>query len=92
MLEHTNTNTRNPQPRILIVDDQEANTRLLERILIRAGYNALTSVNDSTQVISVFMSLQPDLILLDWMMPNMNGFELMQKLMPLILPGIIYLY
>jgi len=72
---------------ILIVDDQAANIRLLERILRQAGYNRLTSTTDPREVLSIFTSLQPDLVLLDLMMSHVNGFEVMEQLKPLIPSG-----
>jgi putative two-component system response regulator len=71
--------------RILIVDDQEANTRLLEGILRWAGYTMVTSTTDSREVLSIFTSFRPDLLLLDLMMPHKSGFEVMEHLKPLIL-------
>jgi putative two-component system response regulator len=76
------------QAQVLIVDDQEANTRLLEGILRGAGYTRLTSTTDSREVLSIFTSLQPDLVLLDLKMPHVTGFEVMEQLKPLIPSGV----
>jgi PleD family two-component response regulator len=66
--------------RILIVDDEPANVLLLERILQRGGYINLTKTTDPRQVLEFFAVYQPDLILLDLMMPHVNGFSLMTQL------------
>jgi len=55
--------------RILIVDDQEANVQLLERILQRAGYEELHSTTDPRTVERMVAEVSPDLILLDLNMP-----------------------
>ena len=68
------------QARILVVDDQEANVRLLERILERAGYTNVATTTDSRQVLSLYGELDPDLIVLDLLMPHMDGFEVMAEL------------
>jgi putative two-component system response regulator len=75
---------------ILIVDDQEVNVHLLKLILRRAGYARLTTTTDSRQVLSIFTSFQPDLVLLDLTMPHVTGFEVMEQLRQLI-PGGDYL-
>ena len=49
---------------ILIVDDQEINVRLLEKILAQAGYRNVTSITDSREVEELYTSRQFDLILL----------------------------
>ncbi|HKP51371.1 MAG TPA: response regulator [Chloroflexia bacterium] len=72
---------------ILIVDDQEANVRLLDRILKRAGYTSLVSTTDSREVATLFTKFQPDLILLDLMMPHLDGFQVLELLRPLIPAG-----
>ncbi|MBV9470258.1 MAG: response regulator, partial [Abitibacteriaceae bacterium] len=59
---------------ILIVDDELANVRLLEKILQNAGYSNVFSTTNPHEVFPLFVERQPDLILLDLMMPEMNGF------------------
>lgn len=67
--------------RILIVDDEEANVTLLERMLARAGYNSLTSTTDSRQALRLFQESQADLVVLDLMMPYLDGFAVMDQLL-----------
>ena len=66
--------------RLLIVDDQPANVLLLERILQTGGYTNLTKTTDARQVLEFFTIYQPDLILLDLMMPHVDGLALMTQL------------
>ncbi|WP_283743478.1 HD domain-containing phosphohydrolase [Sideroxydans sp. CL21] len=66
--------------KILIVDDQEANVRLLERILRSAGYDAITTTMDSGTVCELHAANNYDLILLDLQMPGMDGFQVMEGL------------
>lgn len=64
--------------KILIVDDEEANVRLLERTLQRWGYTNLISTTDSREAMPLFEQHRPDLILLDLMMPHIDGFTVME--------------
>jgi putative two-component system response regulator len=66
--------------RILIVDDEPANVRLLERILARENYSQVRSTYDARQVTSLCREFRPDLVLLDLNMPHIDGFELMKEL------------
>ena len=66
--------------RILIVDDQESNVRLLECALRRGGYVAVSSTTDPREVCALHRRNRYDLILLDLQMPRMNGFEVMEGL------------
>jgi two-component system NtrC family sensor kinase len=66
--------------KILIVDDQEQNVRLLQRLLQHAGYTTLESSTDPRRVLPLFSEFQPDLILLDLMMPDLDGFGVMREL------------
>ena len=65
--------------RILIVDDVPANTRLLEAKLA-AEYYQVSSARDGFEALSVARDWQPDLILLDVMMPGMDGYECCRRL------------
>ena len=68
--------------RILIVDDQEANVRLLERLLQQAGYRSITSTTDPRQTLPLFMTQHPDIVLLDLHMPHVDGFAVLEQLRP----------
>ena len=65
---------------ILIVDDQEANVRLLEQMLSSAGYACITSTMDPHAVCALHRDHHYDLILLDLQMPGMDGFQVMEGL------------
>lgn len=64
-----------PASRILIVDDEERNRKLLQVLLCADGYRTEHAANAEEALIAVAQS-SPDLILLDVMMPGMNGYEL----------------
>jgi signal transduction histidine kinase len=66
--------------RILIVDDDPTNVLLLERMLSRAGYRFVTSTTDSRQALPLFRETGSDLVLLDLMMPYLDGFAVMEQL------------
>ncbi|MGV9006015.1 MAG: PleD family two-component system response regulator [Brevundimonas sp.] len=65
--------------RILIVDDVDVNVRLLEAKLTLEYYDVLTC-NDGLTALSIAASERPDIILLDVMMPGMDGFETCRRL------------
>ena len=64
---------------ILVVDDDPRYTRLVEVNLITEGYQVRTAVNGQ-QAVEAVAADQPDLILLDVMMPIMDGFKLIKVL------------
>ena len=66
--------------RILVVDDLEANVRLLERTLRGAGYASVASTMDPYEVCELHRKNRYDLILLDLQMPGMDGFQVMEGL------------
>lgn len=66
--------------KILIIDDADANLRLLEALLAKEGFEQVISTADSTQTIDLFTAFQPDLILLDLMMPVLDGYEILDLL------------
>ncbi len=66
-------------PRILVVDDDHRNVRLMESILKSNGYEVLRAY-DGKEALQVVGTDAPDLLLLDVMMPRMNGLEVCQRL------------
>lgn len=82
------------QARILIVDDEPSNLKLLDKMLSSQGYTQLTLVQDPRQVITRYREARPDLILLDINMPYLDGYQVMAQLKALndpLLPPIVVL-
>ena len=71
-------NVRQP-PLILIADDNEANREILGRLLETRGYD-LVLASDGEEALACARSKLPDLVLLDLMMPKMDGFEVCHRL------------
>ena len=65
--------------KILVVDDERHIVRLVEVNLQRAGYDVLTAY-DGVEALEKVASETPDMIVLDVMMPRMDGFEVLQNL------------
>lgn len=66
--------------KILIVDDEPANVRLLERILELYGVAEIRSTTDSRKTLSLVFEFEPDLVLLDLNMPYLDGFTVMAQI------------
>jgi len=64
---------------ILIVDDDIQATDLLQKILSNQGYET-TVVNDSSKAVQIADSIHPNLIILDLMMPDPDGFKICRML------------
>lgn len=64
--------------RVLIADDNEQNRELLDAYLAGEGYEILMA-NDGKETMDVVAASQPDLILLDIMMPRMSGYEVCEQ-------------
>jgi len=80
--------------RILIVDDEPANLKLLDKMLRAHGYQGLILLDDSREVINSYQTARPDLILLDINMPHLDGYQVMEQLKALndpLLPPIVIL-
>ncbi len=67
------------RPRILVVDDVPENVRLLEAVLAPHGYDVFTA-SDGAAALEVVEAAQPDLVLLDVMMPGLDGYAVCRRL------------
>jgi len=67
------------KPKILVVDDEDQNLRLLEAMLIPLGYEVILA-RDGIEALDKVRKIPPDVILLDIMMPKMDGFEVARRL------------
>src|SRR5687767_15826477 len=68
----------NAQSKILIADDEQVGRQLLEALLLSQGY-ALDFAANGTEALAKAINWVPDLILLDVMMPDMDGFEVCRR-------------
>jgi class 3 adenylate cyclase len=66
-------------PRVLVADDNPANVRILKMRLAADGYDVVTA-GDGAEALAVARDAQPDLILLDVMMPKVDGIEVCRRL------------
>ncbi len=64
--------------RILAIDDEEANVLLLRSVLEREGYTDIHCLTDPKKAMRAYIDLEPDIVLLDLMMPEIDGFELLE--------------
>lgn len=65
--------------KILIVDDSPTHTATTKKILQTAGYDVITAINGNDGI-AMAKAEQPDLILMDVVMPELNGFQATRKL------------
>ncbi len=68
------------QARVLVVDDDAQNVRYIKDVLEWAGYKQVRGTTQPTEVLSELHQYRPDLILLDLIMPAMDGYEVMEVL------------
>ena len=73
--------------RILVVDDQETNVLMLRTLLGQAGYTDVRTFTDPRAAVEAFGEFAPDLVLLDLVMPHLDGFGVMARLRPLLPAG-----
>lgn len=66
--------------RILIIDDEPANLKLLDKMLASQGYAQRILIQDPREVLARYREAHPDLILLDINMPHLDGYQVMEQL------------
>lgn len=66
--------------KIVAIDDEPANVALLEAMLAEGGYTRIKTVTDSRLAMETCVSFEPDLVLLDLMMPHVDGFAILESL------------
>lgn len=66
--------------RIFIVDDEEANIQLLQRILERVGFTNVRSFRDGNEMLAAMDGDAPDLVVLDLHMPTIDGFAVLEAM------------
>jgi EAL domain-containing protein (putative c-di-GMP-specific phosphodiesterase class I)/FixJ family two-component response regulator len=65
---------------VLVVDDHDANVLLLTRLLESAGVHHVHGITDSREVVGTCLELRPNILLLDWHMPHLDGDEVLAAL------------
>ena len=73
-------NTDIKDAKILIVEDEEHINRLIELVLISDGYYRVKKAFDGLEALKIIIEDKPDLILLDVMLPELDGFSLCKKI------------
>jgi len=73
--------------RILIVDDKMENVKILEDMLAAEGFHNVVSTTDSRRTLDLVSAFDPDLVLLDLMMPGLDGYAVLEQLARRTAPG-----
>ena len=66
--------------KVMIVDDEPINIQVTQEYLKLAGYQNIIGVSDSRTVLSRISQVQPDVVLLDIMMPEVSGLEILERI------------
>lgn len=66
--------------RILVIDDEPANLALVAAVLAREGYAEVETLADPQRAAARYLACRPDLVLLDLMMPSIDGYALLDSL------------
>ncbi|RNB72810.1 response regulator [Brevibacillus panacihumi] len=74
--------------KVLIVEDESKIASLMESFLQTEGYDVQTALDGKT-ALQLFTKHKPDIVILDWMLPQMNGLDICRQLRQIGTPGII---
>lgn len=66
--------------RILIIDDQKLHSHFLKEILAHEGYKNIVCLNDPLKTVATCNEFHPDVLILDLLMPQLDGFQVMEQL------------
>lgn len=66
------------QATIMMIDDESTTMEVMQAFLEEAGYQRFVLLDDSSHALEKIEAVQPDIVLLDLMMPNVSGFEILQ--------------
>ncbi|MEW6267612.1 MAG: response regulator transcription factor [Thermodesulfobacteriota bacterium] len=80
-----------PMLHILIVEDDFITSKFLRRCLVKAKQYDVSQAGDGQEALKMIQSVQPDMIITDWMMPKMDGLELCRSIRALHLDDYIYI-
>ncbi len=69
-----------PEAKIVVVDDEPVNIRVVSRLLRIEGYSDFHSTSDSREALQLIRDESPDLVLLDLMMPHLSGQDILTEL------------
>jgi two-component system chemotaxis response regulator CheY len=67
--------------RVMIVDDAELMRMVIRDILLIHGHEVVAEVNDGEEAVQTYLEVKPDLVLMDLIIPNMDGKGALQKLL-----------
>lgn len=66
--------------KILVIDDDRLTVTLLEKLLLRHGYNRVVGITNSRAALETCSAFDPDLVLLDLIMPEIDGYAILEGL------------
>ena len=66
--------------KILLVDDSRTIRNIQKNVLAKLGYEDVMEASDGVEALGVIGQTRPDLVLVDWNMPNMDGITLVRKI------------
>jgi sigma-B regulation protein RsbU (phosphoserine phosphatase) len=76
--------------KILIAEDEKISRRILEMTLTKAGYDVI-AVEDGVKALDSIQQEVPDMLITDWMMPELDGLELCRRVRDLDLCSYVYI-
>jgi DNA-binding response OmpR family regulator len=83
-------NSQGRKMKILIAEDEKISRRILEMTLTKAGYDVVT-VEDGVKALESIQKEVPDMLVTDWMMPELDGLELCRRIRTLNLTSYVYI-